>query len=103
MELGQEGEKRAPEVGVQARHLVRVAYPEAFQRKNAGWSSGLGIRDGRGGSEAARRRYAQRRQPSSTIHIGNSPLFDKLLRRHGGALRRMHRITGGCREDEVEL
>ena len=34
----------------------------------------LGIRDGGSGSEAARRGYTRRRQPSSTIHVVNSPL-----------------------------
>src|SRR5579862_5445308 len=36
MDLGKEREKSASEVGVKTRHLVCVAHPEAFKRKNPG-------------------------------------------------------------------
>src|SRR5262249_3213495 len=72
--LIQERKKSLSEVGVEARHLLRVAHPETFQGKNPSLSAGLGIGGGRKATQAACSGHAQRRQPRSTIHVAN-PLF----------------------------
>src|SRR5262249_39237485 len=55
--LSEVRQKRAAEVGVKVRHLLRVAEAEAFKRKNPPLV-GPGITDGRETSQAAEDRHA---------------------------------------------